>query len=91
LKFKLSDIKVLLAKPLTELTHDELLRRAQYLEVENAYLKKLEAILAQARIPNSTYYQVSIGNKYDPYLDAKCYGHRQVQIGLGHQNHYLNH
>jgi transposase len=47
LKFKPSDIKALLAKPLVELTHDELLRRAQYLEVENAYLKKLEALAQQ--------------------------------------------
>ena len=47
LQFKPKDIKALLAKPLTELTHEELLRRAQYLEVENAYLKKLEALAQQ--------------------------------------------
>ena len=44
---KPSDIKALLAKPLSSLTHEELLRKAQYLEVENAYLKKLEALAQQ--------------------------------------------
>jgi transposase-like protein len=43
------DIKELMAKPLKELSHEELLRKAQYLEIENAYLKKLEA-LAQQKI-----------------------------------------
>jgi transposase len=41
--------KKLLVKPLTELTRDELLRKAQYLEVENAYLKKLEALAQKKR------------------------------------------
>ena len=47
---KPSDIKALLAKPLTSLTHEELLRKAQYLEVENAYLKKLEALAQQKHL-----------------------------------------
>ena len=42
--------KKLLVKPLTELTHEELLRKAQYLEVENAYLKKLEALAQKKRL-----------------------------------------
>jgi transposase-like protein len=41
---KQSEIAALLARPSSELTHEELLRKAQYLEVENAYLKKLEAL-----------------------------------------------
>jgi transposase len=52
LKFKSKDIKALLAKSLTELTHEELLRRAEYLEVENAYLKKLEALAQQQDLAN---------------------------------------
>lgn len=47
---KPSDIKALLAKPLSSLTHEELLRKAQYLEVENAYLKKLEALTQQKHL-----------------------------------------
>ena len=47
---KPSDIKALLTKPLTSLTHEELLRKAQYLEVENAYLKKLEALAQQKHL-----------------------------------------
>ena len=47
---KPSEIKALLAKPLTSLTHEELLRKAQYLEVENAYLKKLEALAQQKHL-----------------------------------------
>ena len=50
LQFKPKDIRALLAKPLTDLTHEELLRRAQYLEVENAYLKKLEALAQQKHL-----------------------------------------
>ena len=46
---KHSDIKELMVKPLKELSHEDLLRKAQYLEIENAYLKKLEA-LAQQKI-----------------------------------------
>jgi transposase len=44
---KYSDVKALMAKPLKELSHEELLRKAQYLEIENAYLKKLEALAQQ--------------------------------------------
>lgn len=44
---KHSDIKELMAKPLKELSHEDLLRKAQYLEIENAYLKKLEALAQQ--------------------------------------------
>jgi transposase len=47
---KPSNIKALLGKPLTSLTHEELLRKAQYLEVENAYLKKLEALAQQKHL-----------------------------------------
>lgn len=55
-------------------------------------------------MPRSVYYyQVSVGRKPDPYLDAKTqiktifhihkgrYGYRRVQAELGHQNHRLNH
>jgi len=52
LQFKPKDIRALLAKPLTDLTHEELLRRAQYLEVENAYLKKLEALAQKQDLAN---------------------------------------
>jgi transposase len=51
---KPSDIKALLAKPLSSLTHEELLRRAQYLEVENAYLKKLEALAQQKHLASKS-------------------------------------
>ena len=47
---KQSEIAALLAKPSTELTHEELLRKALYLEVENAYLKKLEALAQQKHL-----------------------------------------
>jgi transposase-like protein len=36
-------------RPLSELTPDELLREAEYLRAENAYLKKLEALVQQRR------------------------------------------
>lgn len=52
LKFKTQDIKALLAKQLSELTHEELLRRAEYLEAENAYLKKLKALTQQQDLAN---------------------------------------
>lgn len=52
LKFKPKDIKALLAKTLTELTHEELLRKAQYLEMENAYLKNLEALAQKKHLEN---------------------------------------
>ena len=44
---KRHEIQALLAKPSSELTPDELLRKLQYLEVENAYLKKLQALAQQ--------------------------------------------
>jgi transposase len=47
---KQSEIAALLARPSSELTHEELLRKAQYLEVENAYLKKLEALAQQKHL-----------------------------------------
>jgi transposase-like protein len=47
---KHSEIQALLARPSAELTHEELLRKAQYLEVENAYLKKLEALAQQKHL-----------------------------------------
>jgi transposase len=47
---KQSEIAALLAKPSEQLTHEELLRKAQYLEVENAYLKKLEALAQQKHL-----------------------------------------
>ena len=52
LKFNTKDIKSLLVRPITELSHEELLRRVQYLEVENAYLKKLEALAQQQDLAN---------------------------------------
>ena len=51
---KPSDMKALLAKPLSSLTHEELLRKAQYLEVENAYLKKLEALAQQKHLASKS-------------------------------------
>lgn len=47
---KQSEIAALLARSSSELTHEELLRKAQYLEVENAYLKKLEALAQQKHL-----------------------------------------
>jgi transposase len=46
---KKTDYTALLSKPVSELSHEDLLKRLEYLEVENAYLKKLEA-LAQQKI-----------------------------------------
>ena len=43
------NIKVLLKKPISELTPAELRRRLEYAEAESAYLKKLEA-LAQSKV-----------------------------------------
>jgi transposase len=51
---KPSDIKAFLAKPLSSLTREELLRKAQYLEVENAYLKKLEALAQQKHLASKS-------------------------------------
>ncbi len=47
---KRSQIQALLATPSAELSHEELLRKLHYLEVENAYLKKLEALALQKRL-----------------------------------------
>jgi transposase-like protein len=44
---KRHEIQAFLAKPSSELTPDELLRKLHYLEVENAYLKKLQALAQQ--------------------------------------------
>lgn len=44
---KRHEIQALLTKPSSELTPDELLRKLHYLEVENAYLKKLQALAQQ--------------------------------------------
>lgn len=46
---KKMDYQALLNKPIAELSHEELLQRLEYAEIENAYLKKLEA-LAQQKI-----------------------------------------
>lgn len=46
---KKMDYQALLKKPIAELSHEELLQRLEYAEIENAYLKKLEA-LAQQKI-----------------------------------------
>ena len=47
---KRHEIQALLAKPSSELTPDELLRKLHYLEVENAYLKKLQALVQQKHL-----------------------------------------
>jgi transposase-like protein len=44
--------KALLRKPVGELTREELLQRLEYAEVENAYLKKLEALAQQKSLAN---------------------------------------
>ena len=46
------DYKALLSKPIAELTREELLQRLEYAEVENAYLKKLEALAQQKNLAN---------------------------------------
>ena len=51
---KRSEIQALLAKPSEQLTHEELLLKAQYLEVENAYLKKLEALAQQKNLASKS-------------------------------------
>jgi len=48
------DIQTLLKKPINELSHEELLQRVHYVEVENAYLKKLEALAQQKALANKT-------------------------------------
>ena len=48
------DIQILLKKPINELSHEELLQRVHYVEVENAYLKKLEALAQQKNLANKT-------------------------------------
>ena len=47
---KPSDLKALLKKPIDELNPAEMRRRLEYLEVENAYLKKLEALAQQKHL-----------------------------------------
>jgi transposase len=47
---KRTDYKALLSKPIAGLTHAELLQRLEYLEAENAYLKKLEALAQQKNL-----------------------------------------
>jgi transposase len=49
---KRHEIQALLAKPSSELTPEELLRKLHYLEVENAYLKKLQALAQQKYLAN---------------------------------------
>ena len=49
---KRSEIQALQAKPSDQLTHEELLLKSHYLEVENAYLKKLEALAQQKYLVN---------------------------------------
>ncbi len=51
---KQSEIQALLAKPSEQLTHEELLLKSHYLEVENAYLKKLEALALQKRLASKS-------------------------------------
>jgi transposase len=51
---KRSEIQALLAKPSEQLTHEELLLKAHYLEVENAYLKKLEALAQQKNLASQS-------------------------------------
>ena len=46
------DIQTILKKPINELSHEELLQRVHYVEVENAYLKKLEALAQQKDLAN---------------------------------------
>ncbi len=49
---KRTDYQALLNKPITELSHEELLKRLEYAEAENAYLKKLEALAQQKSLAN---------------------------------------
>ena len=51
---KRSEIQALLAKPSEQLTPEELLLKLHYLEVENAYLKKLEALTQQKHLANKS-------------------------------------
>ena len=51
---KRHEIQALLAKPSSELTPEELLRKLHYLEVENAYLKKLQALAQQKYLANKS-------------------------------------
>jgi len=46
------DIKALLKKPLADLTPAEMRRRLEYLEAENAYLKKLDALVQSKKLAN---------------------------------------
>ena len=49
---KRTDYQALLSKPISELSHEELLKRLEYAEAENAYLKKLEALAQQKSLAN---------------------------------------
>jgi len=49
---KRTDYQALLNKPIAELSHEELLKRLEYAEAENAYLKKLEALAQQKSLAN---------------------------------------
>jgi transposase len=44
--------KTILQKSLTELTAAELQRRLEYVEAENAYLKKLRALVQEKNLAN---------------------------------------
>jgi transposase len=46
------DIKALLKKPLAELTPAEMRRRLEYSEAENAYLKKIDALVQSKKLVN---------------------------------------
>jgi transposase len=46
------DIKALLKKPVSELTPAEMRRRLEYFEAENAYLKKLDALVQNKKLAN---------------------------------------
>ncbi len=49
---KQMDYQALLNKPIAELSHEELLKRLEYAEAENAYLKKLEALAQEKSLAN---------------------------------------
>jgi transposase len=51
---KRHEIAALLAKPAAELTPEELLLKLHYLEVENAYLKKLQALAQQKHLASKS-------------------------------------
>jgi transposase len=51
---KRHEIQALLAKPSSELSPEELLLKLHYLEVENAYLKKLQALAQQKHLASKS-------------------------------------